>query len=156
MLYQKSEEDNRMKIKSLLLIMLSVCLVFSLCACGGSNSDDDTTKTTTNGSNATTTTTTTAAPTTTTTTLAEGKVTYTVTVTDEGGNPISGAYVQLCLEACVPCMTNESGVATYPNMDEADYKVSFINVPEGYSVETNEFHFEEGSTEMTIVLKAVA
>ena len=42
----------------------------------------------------------------------------------------------------------------YPNMAEADYKVSFINIPEGYTVETNEFHFEAGSTEMTIVLKA--
>ena len=143
-----------MKIKSVLLVMLALCLVIGLCACGGSESGDNT-ATTTNGGNATTTTTTTTVTTTTTTTtVAEGKVTYTVTVTDEAGNPISGAFVQLCLEACVPCMTNAQGVASYPNMDEADYKVSFINIPEGYSVETNEFHFEAGSTEMTIVLKA--
>lgn len=144
-----------MKIKSVLLIMLSLCLVIGLCACGGSESGDNNTTTTTNGGTTTAaTTTTTTIATTTTTTLAEGKVTYTVTVTDESGNPISGAFVQLCLEACVPCMTNAQGVASYPNMDEADYKVSFINIPEGYSVETNEFHFEAGSTEMTIVLKA--
>lgn len=143
-----------MKIKSVLLVVLALCLMIGLCACGGNNNDDNTTQTTTNGDNVTTTTTTTAAPTTTTTTVAEGKVTYTVTVTDEDGNPISGAFVQLCLEACVPCMTNAQGVASYPNMDEADYKVSFINIPEGYTVETNEFHFEAGSTEMTIVLKA--
>ena len=143
-----------MKIKSVLLVMLALCLVIGLCACGGDNSGDNT-ATTTNGGNATTTTTTTTVTTTTTTTtVSEGKVTYTVTVTDEAGNPISGAFVQLCLEACVPCMTNAQGVASYPNMDEADYKVSFINIPEGYSVETNEFHFEAGSTEMTIVLKA--
>ena len=142
-----------MKIKSVLLVMLALCLVIGLCACGGTEGGDNT-ATTTNGGNATTTTTTTTVTTTTTTTVAEGKVTYTVTVTDEAGNPISGAFVQLCLEACVPCMTNAQGVASYPNMDEADYKVSFINIPEGYSVETNEFHFEAGSTEMTIVLKA--
>ena len=142
-----------MKIKSVLLVVLALCLTISLCACGGSDSGDNT-ATTTNGGATTTTTTTTALPTTTTTTVAEGKVTYTVTVTDEAGNPISGAFVQLCLEACVPCMTNALGVASYPNMDEADYKVSFINIPECYSVETNEFHFEAGSTEMTIVLKA--
>ena len=144
-----------MKMKSILLVMLSLCLMISLCACGG-NADNDTTQTTTKNDTTATTTTTTTAATTTTTTVAEGKVTYTVKVTDEGGNPISGTFVQLCLEACVPCITNEQGVATYPNMDEADYKVSFISVPEGYSVENNEFHFEEGSYEMTIVLKAVA
>jgi hypothetical protein len=143
-----------MKMKSILLVVLALCLTVCMCACGGSENGDTTT--TTNGGNAatTTTTTTTAAPTTTTTTVADGKVTYTVTVTDEAGNPISGAFVQLCLEACVPCMTNAQGVASYPNMNEADYKVSFINIPEGYTVETNEFHFEAGSTEMTIVLKA--
>lgn len=143
-----------MKIKSVFLVVLALCLAISLCACGGSESGDNTSTTTNGGATTTTTTTTAATTTTTTTTVAEGKVTYTVTVTDEAGNPISGAFVQLCLEACVPCMTNAQGVASYPNMDEADYKVSFINIPEGYSVETNEFHFEAGSTEMTIVLKA--
>lgn len=146
-----------MKIKPILLIMLSLCLAIGLCACGGNDTTDDVTKTTTNGgNNTTTTTTTTTATTTTTTTLAEGKVNYSITVVDEGGNPISGAFVQLCLEACVPCMTNAQGIATYPNMDEADYKVSFVSIPEGYSVEKNEFYFEGDSTEMTIVLKAVA
>ena len=84
------------------------------------------------------------------------KVTYTVTVVDEGGNPVSGAFVQLCLEACVPCMTTEQGVATYPNMDEADYKVSFITVPAGYELPTENYYFEDGSYELTLVLKAVA
>lgn len=145
-----------MKIKSILMIVLALCLTVCLCACGNDTpADNDTSKTSQNAGNSTTTTTT-QAVTTTTTTVADGKVTYTVTVTDEAGNPVSGAFVQLCLEACVPCMTNAEGVATYPNMEEADYKVSFINVPEGYSVDNNEFHFEDGSYEMTIVLKAVA
>lgn len=144
-----------MKIKSILLIMLTVCLMVCLCACGGNDADNNST-TTTNGGNSTTTTTTTAAPTTTTTTTVSGKVTYTVTVVDEGGNPVSGAFVQLCLEACVPCMTTEQGVATYPNMDEADYKVSFITVPAGYELPTENYYFEDGSYELTLVLKAVA
>ena len=151
-----------MKIKSILLCVLALCLMIGLCACGNDAPADNKTNTTTQaGGNSTTTTattTTTQNTTTTTTTTAvdDGKVTYTVTVTDEAGNPISGAFVQLCLESCIPCMTNEQGVASYPNVAEADYKISFINIPEGYSVDTNEFHFEEGSYEMTIVLKAAA
>lgn len=90
-----------------------------------------------------------------TTTVAEGKVTYTVTVIDEYGNPISGVYLQLYLESCMPCMTNVQGVATWPNYDEEDYKVSFMMLPVGYSSDVNEFHFEDGSYEMTIVLNAV-
>lgn len=144
-----------MKIKSLLLVVLSVCLMLCLCACGDDTTTDTNNSTTTQSDNVTTTTTTTI-PTTTTTTMAEGKVTYTVTVTDEAGNPISGAFVQLCLESCLPYATNAQGVAVWANMDEADYKVSFINVPEGYTVDTNEFHFAEGTYEMTIVLKAAA
>lgn len=148
-----------MKLKSLLLFALTLCLMIGLCACGDdASANNDTTKTAQSGGNSTTTTvtTTTTQAVTTTTTANPNLATYTVTVTDEAGNPIPGAFVQLCLEACVPCMTNAQGVATYPNMQKADYKVSFINVPEGYSVETNEFHFAEGAYEMTIVLKAVA
>lgn len=147
-----------MKIKSLLLCTLALCLMFGLCACGGDTPADNTTATTTQagGNSTTATTTTTTQATTTTTTVADGKVTYTVTVTDEGGTPIPGAAVQLCLNVCVAQVTNAQGVATYLNLDEGDHKVSFINIPEGYSVDENEFHFDEGSYEMTIVLKAVA
>lgn len=146
-----------MKMKTLLLIMLTLCLTVSLCACGGNTDSTDTTTTTTQGSTTTTTTTvSTTETTTTTTTTAEGKVTYTVTVTDEAGSPIPGAYLQLCLESCMPCVTNAQGVATWPNFDEEDYKVSFMTLPEGYSSDVNEFHFEDGSYEMTIVLKAIA
>lgn len=146
-----------MKMKTILLVVLTLCLTVSLCACGD-NGNSDSTNTTTQGGDTTTTTstTTTAETTTTTTTVADGKVTYTVTVTDESGNPIPGAYLQLCLESCMPCVTNAQGIATWPNFDEADYKVSFMTLPEGYSSDVNEFHFEDGSYEMTIVLKATA
>ncbi len=150
-----------MKIKSLLLIMLTVCLMVCLCACGDDTTPaDNNTTTTQNGGNSTTTTTTTQALTTTTTTMAEGKVIYTITVTDEAGNPIPGTWVQMCLESCMPVMTNEQGVAKFENMDEANYDVKFLTVPTGYilPVDANGdlivYHFEEGSNELTLVLKA--
>ncbi len=82
------------------------------------------------------------------------KVKYTVTVVDVDGNPINKAMVQLCKDSCVPAVTNESGVAEF-ELDEADYKVSIITMPEGYAYNTDEteFYFESGSKEMTIVLK---
>ena len=144
-----------MKMKSILLVMLALCLMVSLCACGG-NTDEGSTTTTTTA--ATTVATTTTVPTTVaTTTVDESKVTYIVKVTDEAGTPISGVPVQLCLVNCLPMMTNAEGIATWENMDEADYKASFWReLPAGYESDATEFYFEDGSYEMTIVLKAVA
>ena len=146
-----------MKMKSLLLIVLALCLTVCLCACGNdtaTNDDNgnDTATTTQSVNNSTTTTTTTQA---TTTASQANVVKYVVTVTDEGGNPISGAFVQFCLESCVPCMTNAEGQASYQTFADK-YKVSFISVPEGYTLPTDDYYFEDGSSEMTIVLKAVA
>lgn len=78
---------------------------------------------------------------------------YTVTVTDAEGNPISGVMVQLCLDACYPGVTDADGRAEFP-LPEADYKVSLLTVPEGYtySADTQEFHFEPGSKSLCIVL----
>lgn len=80
---------------------------------------------------------------------------YTVTVVDEEGNPIAGAMVQLCQETCFPGATNEDGVAAFA-LDEAEYKVSFLFLPTGYtySTEAQEFYFESGSKDLTITLKA--
>ena len=76
---------------------------------------------------------------------------------DEEGNPIAGAMVQMCLDTCLPGITNENGVAEFA-VPEADYKVSFLALPEGYDYTTGEqeFYFDAGSYEMTITLKAVA
>ena len=127
-----------------------LCLLCGLCACGepADNSTPD------SSTPASTTTTTTTQP-------ADDKVTYTVTVTDESGNPIAGAMVQLCSDTCVPTRTDENGVATWQRDEEDEYKVSFLNATtpvEGYTYVdegiTN-FYFDDGETEMTIVLKAV-
>ena len=83
---------------------------------------------------------------------------YKVTVLDEGGNPVVGAWVQLCVEdgTCTPASTNDQGVAGF-NLDTYNYKVSFMVLPEGYAYtsEQDTWYFEDGKTEMTIVLKAV-
>ena len=85
---------------------------------------------------------------------------YTVKIVDEGGNPIPGVMVQICQgETCLPGpLSDENGTVTF-QVAEADYKVSFLGgVPAGYeyTTEETEFYFEDGSHEVTIVLKAVA
>lgn len=135
-----------MKLKNILLLVLALCMVFALCACGNEKPDNN---------EETPAPSSTADATEGTTEADDGKVTYTVTVVDEGGNPVACALVQLCLEACIPGATNAEGKATY-NVEEADYKVSFVSMPAGYTSDVNEFHFEEGKYELTITLKAVA
>ena len=136
-------------MKRLLSALLLLCLVLSLCACG--QPDTQVTK-----ENVTT------EPETENTTedlkQNDGMATYKVTVTDEGGNPISGAFVQICLNDCFPGSTDENGVATFSRPEAEGYKVSFISMPAGfeYSGEETEFYYEGSSKEMTIVLKAVA
>ena len=78
---------------------------------------------------------------------------YTVTVVDAEGAPISGVMVQLCLDACYPGVTDADGKIQFP-VEEADYKVSLLAVPDGYtySDETQEFRFPDGSKSLTIVL----
>lgn len=142
-----------MNIKKFSLLALVLCLVLSLCACGGSEAPA--TEAPVIEAPAT------EAPVVeepeTEPTLAEGMAVYTITVVDEGGNPIAGAMVQMCKDSCIPGMTDGSGVATF-TMTEDDYKVSFLTMPAGFELvdETSEFYFESGSTEMTITLKAVA
>lgn len=132
-------------LKNLVMLILAVSLMFTLVACNGdSNTDkpvEETTDVTTVSDE------TTAEP-------DDDKVTYTVTVVDENNAPISGAMVQMCLDACIPSLTNDEGVATF-SLEEADYKVSFVTAPAGYTTE-EAYYFADGSYEMTITLKAAA
>lgn len=136
-----------MIFKRLLATVLALCLTVGLCACAGGGDDPATQANNTQASTAETTQETTEA-------AEEG---YKVTVVDEGGNPIAGAMVQMCLDTCYPKVTDDSGVALFV-LEEADYKVSFLALPEGYTYATDaqEFYFEDGSMELTITLKAVA
>ena len=135
------------KIRYVIAMILALSMVLVLCACGGSAADEKTT-----GAQEVTT----AAPEAEQTTeeATEANDYYRVMVVDESGTPIVGALVQMCLDSCFPAATNENGVAQFA-LEEADYKVTFLSLPEGYtySGEETEFHFENGSKEMTITLK---
>lgn len=144
-----------MNIKRFLALCLVLCLAACLCACGGTQNEAPTDEVpqpsnqlqqpeATEPSEEVT---------------QNTNPTYTVKIVDEAGNPVVGAMVQICQgETCMPGpMTGEDGTVTF-QVVEADYKVSFLGgVPAGYdyTTEQTEFHFESGSYEMTIVLKAV-
>lgn len=130
-----------MNTKRFFTIIMAFCLLLCLCACGAPAADP-----------ADTTLQTAAAPTEPT---DDGKVTYTVKVVDEGGNPVAGAAVQLCKDSCLPGMTNAEGVASF-RIAEDTYKVSFMTMPAGFEADAEEFYFDDGAFEMTITLKAVA
>jgi len=139
-----------MNCKKLMSVLLAVCLVCALCACGDSGNQQ------TEGTQPPAQTT---EPTQQTTEPTVSGVVYTVKVVDEGGNPIAGAFIQMCQgENCTPMQTDASGVATYNMSEEAEYEVKFITMPAGYQLTTQEsvFHFADGSRDMTITLKAAA
>jgi len=135
--------------KKILAALLAVCMMVALCACGDSEPTPDANQP--SGDATTTTTTAPEATAPTAPTPADGEVLYTVKVLDKDGNPKAGAYVQMCLEACVFKITDAAGNA-YFCMAEADYKVTLMDdgtAPEGYVAK--EHHFEDGSHEMTLV-----
>lgn len=138
-------------IKNIAALLLVLCMALSLCACGG-------TETPATEAPATEAPVVTEAPTEAveeTEAADTGLTTYSVAVVDEEGNGIAGAMVQICQDTCYPGITNEAGVAQF-NVAEANYKVSFLALPAGYtySTEEQEFYFESNSTEITITLKA--
>lgn len=149
-------------MKKLLSIVLALCMVLCLCACGNSN-DNNTPDEPADAPVADTPADVPAdepadEPADAPADEPAGTV-YTVTVTDEGGNPVAGAMVQICQgELCLmPCATDAEGVATFTAAEEGAYEAKLLALPTGYEYATEEqvFHFN-GSLELTIVLKAVA
>lgn len=140
-----------MNMKRLLAMLLAFGMLFCLCACGDTQSEETTPE-------APDVEVTTEAPTEATeATEPQADPTYVVTVVDEDNAPVAGAWVQLCLESCVPAMTDENGVANF-FLEENDYKVSFTVLPAGYeySGEEQEWYFADGENSLTIVLKKTA
>ncbi len=90
------------------------------------------------------------------------KVTYTVTVKDQDGNPIAGVEAQICVgDVCKkPNVTGEDGVVKFTMDDPGDSTVSLqINEggsPEGYEYPTEKIAIEAGQTEITVVLNKKA
>jgi hypothetical protein len=135
-----------MKMKRLICMMLALVLAMGLVACGAAEEPavQETEAVV-------------AEPTVAEETEAvdDGLTAYTIHVEDVDGNPIAGAMVQICKDACLPGMTDAEGNAVF-NVAEDDYKVSFLMLPAGYTytTEETEFYFEDGATEITLVLKA--
>lgn len=145
-------------MKKLFALLLVLCMVFSLCACGGnSDTEDDGQKDkiennqddnddadvededeTEDGSE------------------AANTATFKVTVVDEGGNPVQGCMVQICKESCLPAITDANGVATFSLEIEDGHKLQVSSCPDGYVYEGEaDIYLEVGQTEATITLKAV-
>ena len=143
-----------MKLKRLFALSVVLVLVLGLCACtAASPASDPTTEPTTKATEPTTKET---DPTTEPTTEAVTEPDYAVTVLDQNGDPVVGAFVQLCLESCFPAMTDENGVASF-FLEEADYKVGFTVMPAGYEYADDQqaWYFAEGENTMTIVINKV-
>ena len=80
---------------------------------------------------------------------------YKVTVTDKDGNPIAGVQVQMCdSKGCrLPKATAADGTVTF-DYETSDFHVLIAAEVEGYAVDTTEeYWFENGSKELTVVLE---
>ena len=86
------------------------------------------------------------------TTVADTKVTYTVTVLDQDGNPVSGVTVQLCTDAlCYDTTTDLDGIGTKDLEPGVEYKVAIPKAPEGYTAPSGYFDtIGADETEITI------
>lgn len=133
-------------LKKVLAVLLAFGMLLCFCACGGNDDGKTTTTTTTTTENKQTE----DAP------AVENK-SFKVTVVDEGGNAVPGVMVQICKDACVPARTDDNGVATFSIEITDGYKLSVMSCPEGYEYTGEaEIYLENGATEYTLEIKAVA
>lgn len=143
-----------MNVKRVLMLVLALCLVLGLCACGGDHLEETVAPPAEEVTDAPAEEVT-EAP----TEAAPAGIVYTVTVVDEGGNPVVGTMVQICQgELCMmPSATDANGVASFSVTDEGAYEAKLLSLPAGYEYATEEQVFPFGSAfELTITLKAVA
>ncbi len=144
-------------MKRVFALLLALVMVLALAACGGQEKPTEPDVTEAPVADATDPAQETEAPTE-APTEASG-LEYIINLVDEGGNPLAGVMVQLCEGTnCVPMFTDADGKAVFSMEKEADYEAKVSAMPEGYDYTTEEqvFHFEAGSKELTIVLKAIA
>lgn len=128
-------------MKKLLALILALGMIFSLCACGGDSNGPTGNEPVDNQTNNSQ-------------TSSEEETTpkFEVTVVDQNGDAVSGIWVQLCNESCVPKTTDENGVAAFDAEITDGYKLSVMTCPEGYETEyvgENYIYLEEGITEYT-------
>ena len=144
-------------MKNILTVLLLLCMVLCLCACGNNETANNDAVTDPPATDPIATNPVETDPVETEPSIPEGQAQSTVTVVDEGGNAIAGAMVQICKEDCFPGVTDAEGKAIFTRPETEGYKISFISVPAGYDYTTEEtdFYYEGDSKEITIVLKAI-
>ena len=81
---------------------------------------------------------------------------YKVLVTDQFGNPVSGAKVQFCNdEMCLFSVTDASGTAAFETDEGQGYEVHLFKVPENYESDDTVYPAPEkyGTVTITAYLK---
>lgn len=142
-------------MKKLLCLLLVLCFVFALCACGGETNTEEPVETTQNKATEEQTN---GTPDVDDVTIDDGKVEYTVKVVDEAGNPVAAVdVIQVCDEnnSCSVIFMKDGQGAM--RLAEAEYHATLMKgLPEGYeyTTEETEFSFDDDYT-CTITLKAV-
>lgn len=90
------------------------------------------------------------------------KVTYTITIKDQDGNPIAEVEAQICVDGVCkkPNVTDENGVVKFSMDDPGNSTLSLqINEggsPAGYEYPTEKIAIEAGQTEVTVTLNKKA
>ena len=139
--------------KRLVTLVLMLCMALCLVACGGNGNDKDTEKN--NTENTQQDDTQKDEDTESESESEETGVVYTIKVVDEANNPMATVMVQLCKDTCVPKMTDANGEAKFTVDEIAEgYKANVTVVPDGYTYDQGDVYFEDGATEVVLVLKA--
>ena len=144
-------------MKKLLAVLLTLCMVFALCACGAGSDNkedeknnnavnnevnddaDDESKDESDEDEG-----------------VQTQAGFQVKIVDEGGNPVQGCMVQVCKDTCLPAISNAEGIATFSLQIEDGHKLQVSNCPEGYTYDGEaDIYLEPGQKEYTLVLKAV-
>lgn len=134
--------------KRLVTLVLMFAMAVSLVACGGNNAGNNTEKPNTESSQQ-------EDKETEDEETEETGVIYTIKVVDEANNPVAGAVVQLCKDSCIPKETDANGVAEFKVSEVEDgYKGLVAVAPEGYVYDGGDVYFENGETEIVLVIKA--
>ncbi len=102
-----------MKINKLLVLVLSLIMIFTFCACG----DDDVINNNLPSSK---------------TETIKKPTRFLVTVIDQNGDFVEGVVLRLGKTSDVTARTNNKGVATFPIVATDGYKLSVISCPKGY------------------------
>lgn len=135
-------------MKKLFALLLVICMVLSMSACGGNNDkkDDEQNDNKVNVE--------------TDNDKEDDKEeekeqpSFKVTVVDQNGDPVKGVMIQVCKEFCMPGMTNEEGVYEFAMEIEDGHKLQLSKAPEGYTYEGEaDIYLEPGQTEYTMELK---